>query len=306
MGLRVEAPPLSARLLREHREWLAMVAEQNKLSVSALLNRAVWHFRNWQEKGRAILAEVLAAIDAVGRAYEKQAMRLRYAERRHRLQLRRQRNLRRAYEKQLRRERALRHAYGKQLRRERALRRACEKQLLRQRGCEEWPEAAVAEISRNTSCSLKVAKLLALAVGSDSDGEATTAFAKARMLHRPVALFPGLVLVAGSGRPLALGCGLAAGDLGDRLLQDRQGQAGQREGENATLRVRGDAVTQRPVLTGKPGPQERFAQGHRLRGREPRRRPHPLLIMPASDGTASPRRSDRCGAIARVSPSGRQ
>jgi hypothetical protein len=183
------APSLSARLLPEHRKWLAMVAEQEDVSVSALLNRAVWHFRNWQEKGRVRLAEVLAAIDDVGRAYEKQARRLRYLERAHRLQLRREYSLRRAYEKQLRRERALRRAYEKQLRGERTLRRAYEIQLLRQRGREEWSASAMAEIGRNTLCSLKVVKLLFLAIDSDSDGEATAAFTKARELHRPMTLF---------------------------------------------------------------------------------------------------------------------
>lgn len=168
------APP-RARLLPEHREWLVMVAEQEDMSVSALLNRAVWHFRNWQEKGRAALAGVLAAIDDVGCAYEKQARRLCYLERAHRLQLRREHNLRRTYERQLRRERALRRAY--------------EMRLLRQRGWEEWPAPAVAEISRNALCNLKVAKLLTLAIDSDSDGEATAAFAKARELHRLMALF---------------------------------------------------------------------------------------------------------------------
>jgi hypothetical protein len=45
---------------------------------------------------------------------------------------------------------------------------------------------------------------------------------------------------------------------------------------------------------------------YRLRSREPLREPHPLLIMPASDGTASPQRSDRYGANARALPNGRQ
>lgn len=181
------APALSVRLVREHREWLATIAEQENSSVSALLNRAVWHFRNWQEKGQVILAEVQAAIDVVGCEYEKQARRLRYFEREHRLLLRLQHNLRRAYEKQLWRERALRHAYERQLSRERALRRAYERQLQRQRGSDEWFAAAVAETGRHMLCSLKVARLLALALGSDSDGEARAAFAKARALHRPVA-----------------------------------------------------------------------------------------------------------------------
>jgi hypothetical protein len=49
-------------------------------------------------------------------------------------------------------------------------------------------------------------------------------------------------------------------------------------------------------LTARAGP----------RARPDRRAAHPLLIMPASGGTAFPRRSDRCGANARALPSGRQ
>ena len=181
------APSLSGRLVQDNREWLTTVAEQESVSVSALLNRAVWHFRNWQEKGQAILAEVLSAIEDIGRENENLAKRLRYLERERRLQLRLQHNLRRAYENQLRRERTLRHNYERQLGRERTLRLAYEKQLRRQRGSDEWLTAAVAETGHHMLCSLKVARLLALALGTDSDGEARAAFAKARTLHRPMA-----------------------------------------------------------------------------------------------------------------------
>lgn len=48
--------------------------------------------------------------------------------------------------------------------------------------------AAAPRVRGNALYSQKVAKLLALAVSSDSDGEATVALARARALHRQTAL----------------------------------------------------------------------------------------------------------------------
>jgi hypothetical protein len=164
-----------------------MVAKQEDVSVYALLNRAVWHFRNWQERGNKILEEVLKAIDDVCCEYNKQMRRRRYFEREYKVQLWRQRNLRRKYERLLWQERNLRRKYEQQLRHERDLRRKYEKQVQRQRDYYERHRTAE-ETGHDALYELKIGKLVALALRSDSDGEAAAAFAKARQLHHVATL----------------------------------------------------------------------------------------------------------------------
>ncbi len=163
------APPLSARLLREDREWLVKFAWHEGVSARVLVNEAVHYFRNWQEKGKPALKELLETIDCACAEYEDQMRRLDYFKREYESQSRRLHNMRREYEKQLRRERDLR--------------RACEQQIRRHSDHYEQPVSAAAEADLNALFSSKVAKLLALAVCSESDGEATAAFAKARAFY---------------------------------------------------------------------------------------------------------------------------
>ena len=181
---------LGIRLLQEDHKWLVMSASNEGVSVHLLDSRVVWHVSNWQKKGRNLLGEALEAIDCLCRAYQKQLRRQRYIEREYQKQLRYERNLRRVYERQLRHERNMRRAYEIRLRDERARRRAYEKRLRRQRDYYERPTAAAAETHNDALYGPRVAKLLDLAVCSDSDGEARAAFAKARALHRLAVLLP--------------------------------------------------------------------------------------------------------------------
>jgi hypothetical protein len=74
--------------------------------------------------------------------------------------------------------------YEKELRRERNLRRGYETLLWAELDYDQWRLTAMAEACCHVLCSPTVAKLLALAVCSDSDYEASAAFARARALHR--------------------------------------------------------------------------------------------------------------------------
>jgi hypothetical protein len=118
--------------------------------------------------------------------YEKQLRderNLRRQSRRLHDMLRDERHLRWEQEKQLRDERNLRAEYEKQLRDERNLRAEREKQLRDERDYHER-RAKAAQWRRNVLDGQTVAKLLTLAIRSESDAEATVAFAKARALHR--------------------------------------------------------------------------------------------------------------------------
>jgi hypothetical protein len=183
-------PRLRVRLLQEDHEWLALVAGNEDISVYVLASRAMWRFRNWQEKGSKALAEALEIIDGMYCAYQTQLRRQRYVQRKYQRQLRHERNLRRAYERRLRDERNMRRGYEIRLRDERGRRRACETQLQRERDYYERRVRAPAGTAGDVLYDAKVARLLGLAVCSDSDGEARAAFAKARALHRLGALFP--------------------------------------------------------------------------------------------------------------------
>lgn len=168
-----DSAALRVHLGDEDRQWLARFARREGMSVAALIALAVWHFRTWQQRGKHVLREVLDLIDLV--ASERRA------------EQRCQRYLQRHYESQLRHERALRRAYQNQLRRERALRRAYEKQLRQQRCHDGRRVDAPPPSNPDPPYGPKVAKLLALAVCTDSDGEATAAFVRARALqHLPV------------------------------------------------------------------------------------------------------------------------
>jgi hypothetical protein len=78
----------------------------------------------------------------------------------------------------------MRRAYEKQLCRERHIRREYEEQLRRQRDRYEQEEKVATQSPNGAPYDPTVAKLLTLAVSSDSDGEAKAAFEKARKLHR--------------------------------------------------------------------------------------------------------------------------
>lgn len=170
MAVRYHASPLSVCLPQEDLQWLTKFAIHEDTSVHALINHAVRHFRSWQEKGKGSIREVLELIDLADREYERQVRRRRYFQHEYQLQSRRLHNMRRAYEKQLQQERSLRRGY--------------EKRLRRQRDYYERQAGATTEPLGDALYSSTVAKLLALAVCSESDGEATAAFAKARVLYR--------------------------------------------------------------------------------------------------------------------------
>lgn len=169
MDGRYEAPSLSVRLAQEDQQFLATFAQYEGMSVAALVAHAVWHFRTWQQRGKQALEEALELIDLLSRECRTHERRRWYLQRR--------------YENQLRYERAIRRVYQQQLQHERAMRRTYERQLRRQGGSRVRPSAAP-QASTNAPYSPKVARLLALAVCSGSDGEAMAAFAKARALHR--------------------------------------------------------------------------------------------------------------------------
>jgi hypothetical protein len=134
------------------------------------MDHAVWFLRCWQTKGKKAVTGALEAIDFLCCEYQKQVQCRRYFEHAYQMQSRRLHNMRRAYEKQLCRERNIR--------------RECEEQLQRQRRRYEQEEKVTVQSHNEAPCGPTVAKLLALAICSDSDGEARAAFEKARKLHR--------------------------------------------------------------------------------------------------------------------------
>jgi hypothetical protein len=187
MADRYGGAELGVRLSRDDHEWLATVARKENISAPLLVSYAVWYFRYWQEKGSKALENI---IDSMYRAYQDQARRQRHMQQEHQKQLRRERNLRRASERQLRHERNMRRVYEIRLRNERARRRAHEKQPRQER--DHYGQRATAGTAAQGGLLYgpKVARLLDLAVCSDSDGEATAALAKARALRRLTASFP--------------------------------------------------------------------------------------------------------------------
>jgi hypothetical protein len=235
MADRHRASPLNVPLSQADREWLVKCAQDEDVSVPALIKLAVQQLRHWQEGGEEALKEALEIFEAERRGQEDERRRRLYYQREYGLQSRRlhdmlreerhlrweqekqlrdERNLRSEYEnqlrdarnlrrqsrrlhdmlreerhlrweqeKQLRDERNLRAAYENQLRDERNLRAKRENQLRDERDYHER-QAGAAEAYRHAWYGPTVAKLLTLAIRSESDAEAMAAFAKARALHR--------------------------------------------------------------------------------------------------------------------------
>lgn len=191
------ASSLRLRLGYEDHEWLARLALDEAVSIHALVKRAVRHFRYWREEGEEAVKGVLDSVNGerrrrlyFEREYEVQSRRLHN-------QLRVERSRRARYESQLRRERSRRAKREFQLRGERSLRARCESQLRSERSLHAQSEnqlrgerdfyerqARAADAYRNVLFSATVAKLVMLAIRSESDAEAMTAVAKARALHR--------------------------------------------------------------------------------------------------------------------------
>ena len=176
------APSLSVRLSPEDHEWLAKRAKHEGTSPHTLVKRAVRFFRFWQSNENIVEAALTAAY--VLREYQKQVGRQRYFQSEYQMQSRRLHNQRRAYQRRLWNEQNLRRAYQRRLWDEQNLRRACERRLQRQHGCDERQARAATEADRDAPYSPTVARLLALAVCSESDDEAKAAFTKARTLYR--------------------------------------------------------------------------------------------------------------------------
>ena len=176
MADRHRASSRSVRLGYEDHEWLAQRAQDEAVSIQALVKRAVRHFRHWQEKGEEALKEALEIFEAERSGYAEEHRRRLYFQRAYELQSRRLRTMRRN-------ERDLRAKYETQLRDERKLRAQRETQL---RGERDYyaRQASAAEAARNVLFSATVGKLLTLAIRSESDAEAMTAVEKARALHR--------------------------------------------------------------------------------------------------------------------------
>lgn len=176
------APPLSIRLSPEDHEWLAQLAKHEGASPRTLIERSVRFFRFWHANENIVEAASAAAYFL--REYQKQVGRQRYFQCEYQMQSRRLHNQRRAYQRRLWNEQNLRRAYEKRLRNEQNLRRASQRQLQRQRDCYEQQARAATEANRDALYSPTVARLLAVAVCSESDGEAKAAFTKARTLYR--------------------------------------------------------------------------------------------------------------------------
>lgn len=174
------APKPGVRLSRDDHEWFAKIARREHTSIEAVVNHALWFFRYWHGKGRKTLNEALELIDRLDEHYQEQARRQRYFERECEMQSRLLHDMRREYEERLWQERRIRRKYEIKLQQERILRRACEKRLQGQQSHHEQD----ARSYRDALYGPTVAKLLALAVCTESDGEAETAFEKARVLHR--------------------------------------------------------------------------------------------------------------------------
>lgn len=180
MADRYPAPKPDVRLSRDDHAWLAKVARREHTSVQSVVDHALWCFRYWHGKGQGVLNEALDMLDRLDEEYQKLTRRQRYFEREYRMQSRRLHDMRREYEKQLWQERRIRRKSEIKLRQERTLRGAYEKRL---RGPQSHHEQD-AQPYPDAPYGPTVAKLLALAVCTESDGEAETAFEKARALHR--------------------------------------------------------------------------------------------------------------------------
>jgi hypothetical protein len=170
------ASPQSVRLSYDDHEWLAKLAQEENLSIRAMVKRAVRHFRYWQEEGQEALEGTLANFEFERSVYQEERQRRRYYQRKYELKSRRLHDA-------LRDMRDLRAKHESQLSDERNLRAKREKQLCDERDFYKR-QARAAEADRKVLSSPTVAKLLTLAIRSDSDGEAMTALAKARALHR--------------------------------------------------------------------------------------------------------------------------
>ncbi len=209
---------LRVRLGYEDHEWLAKLAQDEAVSIHVLVKRAVRHFRYWKEEGEETLTKALDIFEVERSSHQDERRRRQYFQREYELeslrlrkqlhdernlrakseqQLRDERNLRAKTEKQLRDERNLRAKSEKQLHDERNLRAKSEQQLHDERNLRAKTEqqlhderdyyerqARAAETYRNVLFSPTVAKLLTLAIRSESDAEAMTAVAKARALNR--------------------------------------------------------------------------------------------------------------------------
>jgi len=185
----------------EDHEWLSELAQDEAVSMHALVKRAVRHFRHWHEEGEKALEDALEIFEAERSGREDERRRRLYFQREYELQsrrlhhqLRNERNLRAKVEYQLRNERNLRAEREKQLHDERNLRAKVEYQLRNERNLraerekqlhdEHEHHERLARACSNLPFSPTVARLLTLAVRSDSDAEAMTAVGKARALHR--------------------------------------------------------------------------------------------------------------------------
>ena len=157
----------------EDHEWLSELAQDEAVSMHALVKRAVRHFRHWHEEGEKALEDALEIFEAERSGREDERRRRLYFQREYELQSRRLHH-------QLRNERNLRAKVEYQLRNERNLRAEREKQL----HDEHEHHERLARACSNLPFSPTVARLLTLAVRSDSDAEAMTAVGKARALHR--------------------------------------------------------------------------------------------------------------------------
>jgi hypothetical protein len=110
-------------------------------------------FRFWQANENIVETALTAAYFL--REYQKQIGRQRYFQSEYQMQSRRLHNQRRAYQRRLWNEQNLRRAY--------------ERQLQRQGDCYEWQARAATEADRDALYSPTVARLLALAVCSESE-----------------------------------------------------------------------------------------------------------------------------------------
>lgn len=189
MADRYRASAPSVQLSQEDHGWLAKLAHDEDVSIRALVKRAVRHLRYWQEEGQEALEEALGIFEAERTGREDERRRRLHFQREYQLQSRRlhdmlrdERHRRWEQETQLRDERKLRIECENQLRDERNRRAECEKQLRGKRDAYGRPAGAAASYG-DAPYDPMVAKLVALAIYSESDGEATAAFAKARSLH---------------------------------------------------------------------------------------------------------------------------
>lgn len=185
MADRYRASPLSVRLSQEDYGWLAESAQHRDVSVNELVEHAVQHFRYRQ--GEGALKEALKIFETERSDLEDERQE-QYFQRKYQLQSRRlhdmlrdERHRRWEQESQLKDERNRRIECENQLRDERNRRAECEKQLRGER--DDYGRQARAAVNRDAPYDPTVAKLLALAIYSESDSEATAAFAKARSLH---------------------------------------------------------------------------------------------------------------------------